>query len=111
MGTRVQAGWRSAADRVGLPLEISGIPPLGHFSIQGEQKQAARTLFTQMMLERGFLASNAFYATYAHQDQHVEAYLEAVQEVFAIIAQALETKTILAHLKGPVAHDGFRRLT
>jgi glutamate-1-semialdehyde 2,1-aminomutase len=111
MGTRVQSGWRLAAGRTGLDLEISGIAPLGHFSFVGAQKQAARTLFTQLMLERGFLASNAFYATYAHRDQHVDDYLAAVQEVFTTVADALKNNRVMELLQGPVAHTGFTRLT
>lgn len=110
-GMLVQAGWRAAAERVGLELEVGGIAPLGHFAFVGEQKQAARTLFTQLMLERGFLANQAFYATFAHQDEHIASYLEATQEVFGIVAQALQDNTLLQQLAGPVAHTGFWRLT
>jgi glutamate-1-semialdehyde 2,1-aminomutase len=63
------------------------------------------------MLERGFLASGAFYVTYAHQDHHLDSYFEALNEVFAVMAPALERNTITALLKGPVAHTGFQRLT
>ncbi|MBM4431507.1 MAG: aminotransferase class III-fold pyridoxal phosphate-dependent enzyme, partial [Chloroflexi bacterium] len=111
MGELVQAGWRRAGERAGLPLEVGGIAPLGHFSFPGEQKQAAKTLFIQLMLERGFLASTAFYATYAHQEEHVESYLAAVQEAFVQIAGALQRNTVIAQLRGPVAHAGFYRLT
>ncbi|MGB0383331.1 MAG: aminotransferase class III-fold pyridoxal phosphate-dependent enzyme [Ardenticatenaceae bacterium] len=111
VGTMVLAGWEMAAKRAGLDLEVGGMAPLGHLAFTGDQKQAARTLFTQLMLERGFLASSGFYATYAHQDDHVESYLEAAEEVFVIVADALEKHTVMALLKGPVAHTGFRRLT
>ncbi|MCI0577816.1 MAG: aminotransferase class III-fold pyridoxal phosphate-dependent enzyme [Chloroflexi bacterium] len=111
LGLLVQAGWRAAAERAGLPLEVGGMAPLSHFAFSGEQSQAARTLFTQLMLGHGFLASSAFYATYAHQDHHVEGYLEALAEVFAQVAKALAEGTVLARLNGPVAHSGFRRLT
>jgi glutamate-1-semialdehyde aminotransferase len=111
VGTLVQDGWRTVSQRVGLPIEVSGIPPLGHFSFEGEQKQAARTLFTQLMLERGYLATNAFYATYAHQDQHIESYLESTEQVLAQVAEAMASNSVTARLKGPVAHTGFRRLT
>jgi len=111
IGRRVQTGWQAAAERVNLQLEVGGIAPLGHFALVGEQKQAARTLFTQLMLERGFLAGSSFYATYAHQDQHVESYLMSVEEVFAVVAEALEHEMVIGMLKGPVAHSGFQRLT
>lgn len=111
LGTMVQTGWRTAAERSGLALEVGGITPLSHFAILGEQSQAARTLFTQLMLEKGFLATGSFYVTYAHQDQHIESYLESSEEVFKIVAEALQQGTVMAQLKGSVAHAGFRRLT
>jgi len=111
IGKRIQAGWREAADRAGFIVDIGGIPPISHLSFQCEQSQAVHTLFTQLMLERDFLAAKVFYATYAHQDKHVNAYLSAVREVFGSLSAALATGMIMASLKGPVAHSGFHRLT
>jgi glutamate-1-semialdehyde 2,1-aminomutase len=110
VGQRIQEGWKEAAARSGLTIEVSGIPPLSHFNLAGDDAQAAHTLFTQLMLERGFLASKAFYSTYAHQDHHIETYLDAVETVFGIIAGALSRRDVQAMLRGPIAHSGFRRL-
>lgn len=110
-GKRVQSGWKLVADRYGLRISISGIPPLAHFSFDYENGQAIRTLFTQEMLQRGFLATNAFYASYAHHDPHIESYLKALDKTFAFIAKAIERNEVEKLLKGPVAHSGFRRLT
>ncbi|MBI2358172.1 MAG: aminotransferase class III-fold pyridoxal phosphate-dependent enzyme, partial [Deltaproteobacteria bacterium] len=55
VGKQIQSGWRSAAERAGLSIKITGIPPLAHFSFTHVNGQAMRTLFTQIMLERGFL--------------------------------------------------------
>ena len=111
IGSRVQQGWRSAADRAGLPIDVGGIPPLSHFSIPSTDGQAAATLFTQLMLDRGFLAAKGFYATYAHQDSHVDEYLAAVDAAFAVVGPLLKSGTIAKMLKGPAAHSGFKRLT
>ncbi|MFN8456750.1 MAG: aminotransferase class III-fold pyridoxal phosphate-dependent enzyme [Anaerolineae bacterium] len=110
MGELVQTGWQIAAERAGLPIHVGGIKPLSHFGFEGEMAQAAHTLFTQLMLQHGFLAGKGFYATFAHQDEHVESYLGAVETTFGVIAQALAQGTVLDLLKGPVAHTGFRRL-
>jgi len=110
-GKHVQSGWQSAAKRHGLRISISGIPPLAHFDFNYENGQAIRTLFTQEMLYKGFLASNAFYAALAHQDLHIESYLKALDETFTVIAKAIEKNEVEKLLKGPVAHSGFRRLT
>jgi len=111
VGEIVQNGWREAAMGTGLLIDIGGIYPMSHFAIQHQQSQAAHTLFTQVMLEKGFLASRAFYATYAHQGEHVKSYLKAVTASFMTIADALKTGTLQTVLKGPIAHSGFKRLT
>jgi glutamate-1-semialdehyde 2,1-aminomutase len=110
-GTRIQTGWREAAGRAGLPVSISGIPPLAHFAFDAPGAQALKTLFTQRMLERGFLAANAYYATFAHTDQHIREYLSATGDVFRELSDALAAGSVEKLLKGPVAHSGFHRLT
>ena len=110
IGKRVQSEWRSVAERYGQRISISGIPPLAHFSFEYENGQAIQTLFTQEMLQRGFLATNAFYGSYAHQNHHVESYLKALDVSFALIAKAITKNEVEKLLKGPIAHSGFCRL-
>ena len=109
-GKRVQSGWKSAADRYGLKITVDGIPPLAHVSFGYRDGQAIRTLFTQDMLQKGFLATGAFYSSYAHQDHHIESYLQALNETFAFIASAIERSEVEKLLKGPIAQSGFGRL-
>ena len=110
-GRKVQAGWCAAATAAVLPVVVGGMPPLAHFSFDLPDAQALRTLFTQRMLERGFLAGNAVYATFAHTDDHIRHYLSAVGEVFQELAAAVEKGDVSARLRGPIAHAGFSRLT
>jgi glutamate-1-semialdehyde 2,1-aminomutase len=110
IGRRVQRGWRAAADETGLDVRISGIPPLSHLSFLAAPQPAA-TLFTQSMLDRGFLAGKAFYASFAHTDGMIGDYLAAVRESFEIIASAVAEASIESRLRGPVAQSGFARLT
>jgi len=56
---------------------------MSSFAIQHEEAQAASTLFTQLMLEKGFLATKTFDATFAHQDQIIEEYLQAAETLSA----------------------------
>jgi len=111
IGTQIQEGWKSTAARWNISIEVAGIAPLGHFTFGYANPQAIRTLFTQLMLERGILATSAFYAMYAHSAEHIARYLEALDEVFSILAKAIEQQATERMLKGPVAHTGFRRLT
>ena len=111
VGGRVQAGWRAAASRAGLAVEVGGIPALSHVGFEHAKPQAVATLFTQLMLEKGFLAGKGFYACYAHRPEHVQEYLAAVTDVFQEIGRVAAAGDVEARLHGPVAHEGFRRLT
>lgn len=110
IGTRVQKGWQSAAGAAGLAIHAGGIPALSHFSIDGAEANTARTLFTQLMLERGFLAGTGFYPMLAHTMAIVDRYLLVVRDVFGEIATALRRGDLASRLKGPPAHVGFTRL-
>ena len=69
-----------------------------------------KTLFVQEMMKRGFLVSDAYYATLAHTEADVKDYLDACDEVFAIMAKAVEENNITGLLEGPVCQGGFARL-
>jgi glutamate-1-semialdehyde 2,1-aminomutase len=111
VGEQVQSGWKRAATRAGLKLSVGGIPPLSHFSVDEKEATALLTLFAQEMLDRGYLASGQFYASYAHEPGHLDAYLEAVDEVYRLVAQASASGDVSRRLRGPVKHSGFQRLT
>ncbi len=110
IGTLVQEGWKKTAEETGCPVHVSGIAPLSHFGVECDDPLAAKTLFTQILLEEGFLAGSLFYATYAHTEDHVESYMKAVKKAFAVIAKALKEGNLKAQLQGGVAHAGFYRL-
>jgi glutamate-1-semialdehyde 2,1-aminomutase len=62
------------------------------------------------MLQRGFLASNRFYAMFTHDKHMTELYLASVEEVFYEISILLKTNNHKSALIGSVAHSGFQRL-
>ena len=111
VGNKVQALWTEKAKKHGLLIKVGGLPPFSNFTFDyGNQHQVLKTLFVQEMLQKGFLASNLLFATYAHKDEHLKKYAHAVDEVFASLKEAIETDTVEKRLKGPVAHTGFARL-
>jgi glutamate-1-semialdehyde 2,1-aminomutase len=111
IGKKIQEGWRCLSSKHGLKIDIGGIPPLSHFSFEYDDALTMKALFVQLMLERGFLSSNLFYAMYAHQNEHVEKHLQAVDDVFAEISEAHQAGNIEKRLKGLPASAGFKRLT
>ena len=108
----MRKGWRESAERHGLDVAIEGIPALSTFHFRhGDASRAMATLYTQEMLDAGFLASGAFYVMYAHTAEHVDRALEATEAAFARIGTAMQQGSVEQALRGPVAHGGFHRLT
>ena len=111
IGDLIRDGWERLGEEHDLKVDAEGIAPLPHFAFDYEENQALQTLFTQEMLNRGFLASKSVYVSYSHNEEHVEMYLENANDVFGIIKRAVEEDNVRDLLKGPVAHEGFKRLT
>jgi glutamate-1-semialdehyde 2,1-aminomutase len=110
IGQMVQDGWRELFTKHGLSIHIGGIPPMGHFSFEHEKAFVIKALFIQSMLEKGFLATTGFYAMYAHQEDHVKQYLDAVDQVIPLICEAIDTGHPEKYLLGKPAIAGFKRL-
>lgn len=103
-------------EKYGLMTEIqkfpTGIDPLATFKFDyGKDSQAIVTLFTQEMLKRGYLSGKSVYLSYSHKEKDIKKYLKEVEDVFRKIKYAIENKRIYNLLEGPVAQEGFRRLT
>jgi glutamate-1-semialdehyde 2,1-aminomutase len=111
IGARVLEGWREAARRTGLELEAGGLPSLIHFELAHPEANTLTTLFTQLMLERGYLAFHQFKPSLAHSDAHVDAYLRDVAECFTVLAEAIHERDAQRRLIGAAASRGFQRLT
>lgn len=111
-GSLVQAGWKEKAQKNGLEIEVGGIKPLGHFTIKGaEDGLVYKTFFVQEMLKRGYIASNAFYTSYAHTPEMISEYLDNVNDVFGMIAAIMDKgEKVEGYLQSRVCHNGFGRL-
>jgi glutamate-1-semialdehyde 2,1-aminomutase len=111
IGKQVQEGWTSLAVKHGLKVHVGGIFPLGHFVFDYDDHLTLKALFVQRMLEKGFLATTAFYAMAAHRSEHVVSYCAAADEVFGELAEARKAGDVERRLKGKPAVAGFKRLT
>jgi len=110
IGKKVMTGWKKAAESAGVEIKVGGIPPLGHFSFEFPEPLVYKTLYTQEMLKRGYLASTAFYVAFSHTDAIVDRYLDETEKVFSLIRRAHESGNPQTFLAGPVCHSGFKRL-
>lgn len=110
-GKRILHSWRRHSDSYHIPIDLEdAIPCLAQFRFHHESSEKLRTLYTQKMLDRGFLAGTAIYPTYAHNDAIIDRYDHAIEEVFSEIRNILEHGNIDKSLNGKVAFSGFKRL-
>ena len=109
IGNQVRKGWKKISNLNNLPITIDGIPSLSTYKFNNNNL-VLQTYVTQEMLKKGYLASDKFYASIAHEN-NVDLYLEALNDVFKKINLNINNGIeILSLLEGPVRHSGFKRL-
>ena len=110
-GRKIAAEWRAMASRHGLALTTAGLPALISFSFASDNALQYKTLITQEMLKKGYLASNSVYVSMAHTEPILKRYFEELETVFEVIADCEKgNRTVADLLEGPVCHAGFKRL-
>jgi hypothetical protein len=111
IGRRAMDIWRKYGLKYELPLVVNdGYPCLAHFRFDHEEGNELRTYYTQLMLERGFLAGLQFYPSLAHNEEVLTKFEREADGVFSEIADALQKGEVKKRMKGPPAHTGFARL-
>jgi glutamate-1-semialdehyde 2,1-aminomutase len=109
-GLEIRRRWQELADKHGLPISHWGLPALTGFSFQGANALAYKTLITQEMLAKGYLAGNCVYVCIEHTPEVVAGYFDALDPVFKMIRDCEDGKDVMTLLKCPVCHGGFKRL-
>ncbi len=109
-GHKIRSGWQDMADRHGLMIDHWGLPALTGFTFQSENALAYKTLISQEMLKKSYLASNSVYVSIEHTDEVVDKYFETLDPVFGLIKECEDGRDPLQVLESPVCHSGFKRL-
>jgi glutamate-1-semialdehyde 2,1-aminomutase len=109
-GCRIGERWQALAGKHGLQIQLSGLPALIGFSFAGPDNLKYKTLITQEMLKKGFLATNSVYVCTEHTPAVVDQYFESLDPIFGLIKECESGKSVDDLLDGPVCHAGFKRL-
>jgi len=109
-GVDIMSRWRALADSHGLKFSVAGLPAIASFSFDSPNALAYKTLITQEMLNKGYLASNLIFSSLAHAPDIIDGYFNELDPIFAMIKECEEDRNIMSLLKGPVCHAGFKRL-
>ena len=109
-GKAISNRWQAMAEKYNLPIDIGGLPALVNFSIPVKNWLKYKTLISQVMLKKSFLAANSVYVCTEHKDEIIDEYFELIEPVFIMISECENGKNIDNLLDSPVCHAGFRRL-
>jgi glutamate-1-semialdehyde 2,1-aminomutase len=109
-GLKIRQRWQDLADKHGLKISHWGLPALTGYTFQSDNALAYKTLVTQEMLAKGFLAGNSVYVCTEHTQDIVDGYFDALNPIFKLIKECEDGRSVMELLKGPVCHGGFKRL-
>jgi len=110
IGINIRERWQKLADLYELKIIHQGLPALASFTIQSQNALAYKTLITQEMLSRGYLAANSIYVCTEHTTEVIEGYFEVLDKVFGLIAECEKGHDVKKLLKNDICHSGFKRL-
>ena len=111
LGNKIKEIWSKKAKKFNIPITINGIDALPTFNFNTYEANGFKTIFTQKMLEEGFLASTLFYPTTAHNEEHIIKYSDACENVFKIISDIFGNNiSPFTVCKGNYCKPSFKRL-
>ena len=109
-GLKIREGWQQLADKHEINVSHWGLPSLTGFTFQSSNTLAYKTLITQEMLAKGYLAGNSVYTCIDHTPDVIDGFFSNLDPVFSTIKECEEGRDIMSLLKGQVCHAGFKRL-
>ena len=109
-GREIGKRWTELGKKYDLPVAVSGLPALIGFNISVENWLKYKTLITQEMLGKGYLAANSVYVCTEHSLEVVNQYFDELEPIFAQIRDCEDGMNVDELLQGPVCHAGFKRL-
>jgi len=110
IGQNITARWSKLSDKYDLSITTSGLPALSSFSFDSQNNLEYKTLITQEMLTKGYIAGTSVYVCIEHTQEIVEDFFSELDTVFKLIRECEDGRDVKSLLKGPVCHSGFKRL-
>ena len=109
-GLKIREGWQELADKHELKISHWGLPSLTGFTFESPNALAYKTLITQEMMTKGYLAGNSVYVCIEHSPEVLAGFFDALNPIFGLIKECEEGRDVTSLLKGPICHGGFKRL-
>ena len=110
IGSNIASQWKALAKKYELKINIWGLPALSGYTIESPNALAYKTLITQEMLKKGYLAANSVYTCIDHTPDIQDGYFEAIEPIFSTIKECEIDRDVYSLLDGPCCHSTFKRL-
>jgi glutamate-1-semialdehyde 2,1-aminomutase len=110
MGQYITEQWNSIAKSTGITIKTSGLPALTSFSVDSKFALEYKTLVTQEMLKKSYLAGTSIYVATVHTKELVDRFITELEPVFALIKECEDGRDVRSLLDGPTCSSGFKRL-
>ena len=110
MGEYITEQWQSIAKSTGIAIKTSGLPALTSFSVDSKLALEYKTLITQEMLKKSYLAGTSIYVATVHTKEVVDRFFTELEPVFALVKECEDGRDVNALLDGPTCSSGFKRL-
>ena len=82
-GKKIIDGWKKLAFKNQLEITTNKFYSMPTFSFNYEKNNdKLNTLFTKYMLEKGYIATNYMFITFAHNENEIKKYLKVCSVVF-----------------------------
>ena len=110
IGNSISSQWQSLANKYELDISTWGLPALSGYTFNSPNALTYKTIITQEMLKKGYLAANSVYVCTEHKQEVVDGYFSELDPIFAIIKECEDGLDASTLLEGPLCHSGFTRL-
>jgi len=111
IGGKISEIWKKLGQKYQLPISVFGLPALIQMKFNSKFNLEYKTLITQEMLKKGYLAANSVYVCTEHNPNILEGYETALDNVFELIAECENKGSIDKLLEGPICNVSFQRLS
>ena len=111
LGRKIQAQWKTLANKYELEIEVGVIPAIATFSFKSKNALEYKTYLTREFLKKGFLASNLLFVSTEHLNIDLQEYFDILESIFKIISMR-EKGELMQKLvnDNELCGDTFKRL-
>ncbi len=111
IGNKIKNSWLRLAKKNKIKIKVSGLSSICSFEILSPHWLKYKTLISQEMLKRGFLAGNTIYICIDHNQKLTNKYLKYLDHIFKMINKCEARKINIDFLlESEICQSGMKRL-